>query len=151
MKITDEIIKQRHSEWLKETDLGNYEELSVLNEKLRALYVLQTTDGSMKPAAALSLYMVRQEIAKEILAEFGAEFIEEKNLPSRREKYSSIQEWCSNNVHAHVTTKQLAEIGNISYPTALKYISDRPDVFWKVGRGTYEVRNPSEDRKKEKG
>lgn len=151
MKITDDIIKQRYSQWLENTDIGDYEQLGLLNEKLRALYVLQTTDGNMKPAAALSLYMVRQEVAKEILAEFGAEIAEEKNPPSRREKYSSIQEWCSSNVHAHVTTKQLAEIGNISYPTALKYISDRPDIFWKVGRGTYEVRNPIEDRKKEKG
>lgn len=150
MRPTDEYIKTRHKQWLHEIDIKDQEQLSHVNEKLRAMWVLQSTYGTMKPAAAMSLYMVRQDIAKEILAEFGVDDAFDSASKKRSDKYSTIQAWCKENVLAQVSAKQVAEVGEISYPTALKYISNHPDVFWKIGHGTYEIRDPVEDRKKEK-
>jgi len=64
----------------------------------------------------------------------------------RSEKYQYILDWCAENVGEKISTKDFSALHNISYPTALKFISDRPDVFWKAGRGTYEIRDPQKDR-----
>jgi hypothetical protein len=154
MFLTDEYIRQRYRAWLGEIDQLVAEErdkrIHDAGEKMRALWVLQSTDGKMSAAKAMSLYMVRPDIAKEILAEFDKLDDGDNNQKKRRDKYSAIQEWCLENVGVQVGAKQLAEIGEISYPTALKYISDHPDIFWRVVRGVYEVRDPAADRKKDK-
>ena len=151
MLLTIDLIHKQYKDWIEE--LGeNYspEELSHVSEKLRALYVLHATQGQMRPSAAFSLYMIRQEPAKEVLEHFGNEEIDLQPKIKRANKQSSIISWCKEHVHEQVTPKQISEIGEISYPTALKYINDRPDLFWKVARGVYEVRDPAEDRKKAK-
>jgi hypothetical protein len=151
MLLTIDLIHKQYKEWISE--LGeNYlpEELSYVSEKLRALYVLHTTEGHMRPAAAFSLYMIRQEVANEFLQQLGSDEIDLQPKAKRANKQSSIISWCKEHVHEQVTPKQISEIGEISYPTALKYINDRPDLFWKVTRGVYEVRNPAEDRKNAK-
>lgn len=154
MFLTDDYIRKRYSEWLGDIDSMVGEErserLSWAQEKLRALWVLQATEGKMSASKALSLYMVRKDVAKDILAEFDSGDDEGQALRPRKEKYSALNSWCKENIGYQVTTKELAEIGEISYPTALKYITDRPDIFWKVARGTYEVRDPAADRKKDK-
>jgi hypothetical protein len=154
MFLTDEYIRQRYQTWLGDIDQLVAEErdkrIADAGEKMRALWVMQLTDGKMSAAKAMSLYMVRPDIVKEILAEFDKLEDCDNNQKKRRDKYSAIQEWCVENVGVQVGAKQLAEIGEISYPTALKYISDHPNVFWKVVRGVYEVRDPAADRKKDK-
>lgn len=150
-KLSDDFIKQQYKSWWQEVGKNpSYEDISYLGEKLRALYVLQVTEGNLKPAAAMNTYMVRPDVAKEILAEFAGVELEVSCKTKRTDKYSAIQAWCKENVFAQVSAKEVAELGDISYPTALKYITDHPDVFWKISRGTYEVRDPVEDRKKEK-
>lgn len=150
-KLSDDFIKQQYKSWWQEVgENPSPEDISYLGEKLRALYVLQVTEGNLKPAAAMNTYMVRPDIAKEILAEFAGVELEVNCKTKRTDKYSAIQAWCKENVFAQVSAKEVAELGDISYPTALKYITDHPDVFWKISRGTYEVRDPVEDRKKEK-
>lgn len=154
MKLTDEYIKRRHGEWIDGIDnldpTVREQLISDANEKLRALYVLQSTDGKMPAAKALTLYMVRPEIAKEILADHGSESGNETGSPSRREKYLAIESWCRENIGAVTTPREVSDVGNISYPTALKYIADHPDIFWKAGHGKYEVRDPIADRKRDK-
>lgn len=84
----------------------------------------------------------------------GYTFIEEllnstEREPVRRsDKYQAIIDWTQEHVYEEVTPQDVMEVGNISYPTALKLIGDRPDIFRKIKRGLYELRNPQEDRKK---
>lgn len=146
MPLTDEFIKERHAEWLQEAGPNpDFEKISVINEKLRALYVLQTTAGTMSPQKAMSLYMVRTDVANEILPLYSVE-AEEAPRVRRSDRNQAMLDWCAQNVGVEIATKDFAELHGISYPTALKFITDRPDVFWKVGRGTYEVRDPKADR-----
>lgn len=153
MFLTDEYIRQCYKEWLGDIDSLVGEErskrIAEASERQRALWVVQATQGKMPLSKAMSLYMVRQDVAKEILEKYDVDDSGNASRP-RKEKYSAIKEWCNENVGVQTTAKQIAEIGEISYPTALKYISDHPDVFWKVVRGVYEVRDPAADRKKEK-
>lgn len=66
----------------------------------------------------------------------------------RSEKYQSIIDWTQEHLYEEVTPQTIMEIGDISYPTALKFIGDRPDIFRKIKRGVYELRDPIADRGK---
>lgn len=66
----------------------------------------------------------------------------------RTEKYQSIIDWAKDHLFEQVTPQQVMEVGDISYPTALKFIGDRPDIFRKIKRGLYELRDPQADRRK---
>ncbi len=66
----------------------------------------------------------------------------------RVEKYQSIIDWTQEHLFEQVTPQQVMEVGDISYPTALKFIGERPDIFRKIKRGLYELRDPQADRRK---
>lgn len=66
----------------------------------------------------------------------------------RVEKYQSIIDWTQEHLYEQVTPQDIMDIGDISYPTALKFIGDRPDIFRKIKRGLYELRDPQADRAK---
>jgi hypothetical protein len=66
----------------------------------------------------------------------------------RVDKYQSIIDWTQEHLFEQVTPQQVMEVGDISYPTALKFIGDRPDIFRKIKRGLYELRDPQADRRK---
>jgi hypothetical protein len=68
----------------------------------------------------------------------------------RTDKYDTVKQWCLENHLVQVSVNTIAEIGNFSYPTALKFITDRPDLFFKIKRGVYEVRNPNIVKEEEK-
>ena len=58
--------------------------------------------------------------------------------------------WAGNNLFAEISSKQLAEAIGASLPTALKIIDGRPDVFRKLARGKWEVRDAVADRQADK-
>ena len=66
----------------------------------------------------------------------------------RSEKYQALIDWTQEHLYEEVTPQTIMEVGNISYPTALKFIGDRPDIFRKIKRGVYELRDPKADRGK---
>lgn len=59
--------------------------------------------------------------------------------------------WAKQNLFIHIGADDLANAIECSRPTAYKIIQDRPDVFRKIKRGTWEIRDPQADRKAEKG
>ena len=62
----------------------------------------------------------------------------------------AILEWCKGNVFAEVSVKELAGTVGCHEDTARATINNRPDVFWKVGWGKWEVRDPEADRRHDK-
>lgn len=152
MKITDSLINRLNEEWWQAEHPGDdappLDVAARINERTRALYVLKATAGTMKPQQAMSLYMVREDVAKEILAKYaGVDTAEPAKKKSSRGKYSEFFQWCEENVLGQHSTQQLADIAGVSYPTVLKIISNRPDIFRKVSRGVFEIRDPKADRK----
>lgn len=151
MKLTDAFIEREWESWWAEHPEENpsADVIATVNEKLRALHILKSTSGNMRPEAAMSLYMVRPDVASFVLAKYcdAAPAIENNKKPQKRsDKYAAVYAWAENNVGSHATPKQVAEIASVSYPTALKIVATRPDVFRKVGHGVYEIRDPKKDR-----
>lgn len=119
------------------------EEVRYVTELSRARYVLLTNPGD---GSALR----RHAIPPRIIAELGFDDSVEKT-ERRADKYKKIIDWCSENALRQTTPDEICEIGDISYPTALKFIKERPDLFRSVKRGLYEVRDPAADREAELG
>jgi hypothetical protein len=70
--------------------------------------------------------------------------------PERHLKYSDrrriMENWCAENIDVTITPAELAEVGDVSYATAIKFINERVDLFRKVERGRYIVRNLRADK-----
>jgi hypothetical protein len=92
-------------------------------------------------------YGISPEMFKQLVGETIPEM---QKRQKRTDKYETIKQWCLENHLVQVSVNAVAEIGNFSYPTALKFINDRPDLFYKVKRGVYEVRNPNIVKEEEK-
>lgn len=93
-------------------------------------------------------YSIDRRVAEQLFGIERDELLARKT--KRSDKYDKLMKWCDENVLAQVTPNELAEVGEISYQTALKYIADNPNNFRKVTRGRYEIRDPKSDRQAEK-
>lgn len=105
------------------------------------------TNPSWSVKELVSYYSIDPRVAAEL---FGVDQVEPEKKIRRSDKYGAIFGWCQQNIFAQVSPQQIAEIGEISYPTALKLVNDRPDIFRKIKRGLFEVRDPKADREAEK-
>lgn len=148
-----EEIKQLHDvEWKEAADTyGDVFSIPksviwMLSERDRARYCSAANPG-WSAKELVSYYSIDQSIATEV---FGTVDVSILARTKRADKYEAIWKWCGENVFAQVTPKEIAEIGDISYPTALKLVGDRVDFFRKVKHGLYEVRDPKADREAEK-
>jgi hypothetical protein len=66
---------------------------------------------------------------------------------AKREGWGDLMVYCRENVYESVTVNDLTEACGLSIPTIRKFISDRPDIFRKIQRGLWEIRDPESDRK----
>jgi len=119
------------------------EEVRYVTELSRARYVLLTNPGDVSA-------LRRHAIPARIIAELGFEDDDVEKPVRRAEKYKKIVDWCAENTLVQVTAEQIGEVGEVSYPTALKFIKERPDLFRVVKRGVYEVRDPEADRREDR-
>ena len=119
-----------------------------ISEILRAKYILARFPEE-DPRQLLSKYLVVPTVASEILgtAQVGPVA---KISGKRQSKYQAITSWCEENVGAETTVYQIAEVGEVSYPTANNFVKNRPDLFAKVKKGSYIVRDPKTERALEK-
>jgi hypothetical protein len=66
---------------------------------------------------------------------------------AKREGWGDLMVYCRENVYESVTVNDLTEACGLSIPTIRKFITDRPDIFRKIQRGLWEIRDPESDRK----
>lgn len=66
---------------------------------------------------------------------------------AKREAWGDLMAYCRENVFESVTVNDLEEVCGLSIPTIRKFIADRPDIFRKIQRGVWEIRDPEADRK----
>jgi hypothetical protein len=97
--------------------------------------------------SAKGKYSISAEMFKKLV---GESVSESQKRQKRTDKYETVKQWCLENHLVQVDVNTIAEIGDFSYPTALKFINDRPDLFYKIKRGVYEVRNPNIVKQEEK-
>ena len=139
------------------TNLAKDEQL-YLSEYLRALYVLQLT-GTF---AELPKYSISYDVYKDILINYkqidlpasSEEDIvlnlKPKFKSKRQDKYEEVIQWCKDNAGKKVKVKDVSDLVEWSYPTANTFVQSRPDLFSKFSHGVYLLKNPDEERMKEK-
>ena len=76
--------------------------------------------------------------------------IDQPKKTKRANPQQAAMLWAGNNLFAEISSKQLAEAIGASLPTALKIMDSRPDVFRKLGRAKWEVRDATADRQADK-
>lgn len=124
------------------------DELMHLNEILRARAIVDANPDE-SPKRLMQRYGVTTRAATEVLGDSPDEFVPVRKS-KRADKYAAIYAWCDQNAGAVTTVYEIAEIGQVSYSTANNLIKDRVDLFHKVKKGEYIVRNPKAERAAEK-
>lgn len=132
------------------------EEQQKIGELVRGLYVLQVWQarGSQgNPVRVLNEYSIsRGSIETLIVGFIGKQKLVEANEPKplkRADKWRALEEWAKKHTYHEVTTEQIVEISGFSYQTVINYVKTSP-YFRKIQRGQWEVRDPKEDREREK-
>lgn len=130
-----------------------FEVIHEMSQQTRALYVLQTWNGSGNPARYLATYSIPTDVITQIVAEYCNETVTEEELltprPRRADKYDALLDWAKGHLFEQFTTEQLMEVSGFSYQTTLKFIQESP-TFRKIKKGLWEIRDADADKKAEK-
>lgn len=124
------------------------DEMAHLHEVLRAQAVLDINPNE-DPKSMMRRYGIAAKAAAEVLGDSPDTFMVSRK-PKRADKYAAIITWCKENVGAETNVYQIAEVGEVSYSTANNFIKDRIDLFRKIKKGQYIVRDPETERATEK-
>lgn len=89
---------------------------------------------------------IRTQVSVNDLVRWLAEAKPSPAFVTREGQYESIIRWCAAHIFEEVTAADLAEVSGLSEPTVRKFIGDRSDLFRKLRRGVWEVRDPKSDR-----
>jgi len=114
-------------------------------EWMRAQFCLIVGDSN-HPMETLKQYNVLPDVIKAILGEAPPP---PEPKAKRSDKYQNLIDWCMDNHLLQTDANEIAEVGDMSYATAIKFIKDRPDLFFRIKKGLYEVRNPKIFREEE--
>ena len=103
----------------------------------------------------LSKYAILDSVLKDVIHDLkstGAtvELPDRERESNRKQKYNQVVSWCKENAGKEVKVKDVADLVEWSYPTANNFVQDRLDLFTRVSRGVYILRNPDQERAKEK-
>lgn len=124
--------------------LSDGHEISVLQETIRGLYVMekwQREGRNGSPLAMLKFYAMPDEVMNKFVATYlsGVSATENVKTEKRKDKWSAFDEWTTEHQGEQFTTEQLVEVAGFSYQTVLKYVSESL-LFTKVKKGVWEVR-----------
>lgn len=114
------------------------------SERLRAAYCLYT-NPELTPQQVFKTYSVDQRVWSHFVDGEIISTLEKRQ--SRSEKIQSVLNWAAENVGEQVDLEKIQQANNIAYTMAKKISEDRPDVFRRVKRGLFEIRDPEADRK----
>lgn len=123
------------------------EEWHIVAEKLRASYAIHINPDT-PVTQVLSTYAVDHRVWSSFAD--SAEIEKREKRMSRADKVSSALAWAADNVGKEVTIDIIRQECGIAGSMAKKLTEDRPDVFRKVKRGLFEVRDPKADREADK-
>lgn len=115
--------------------------LHLLGERMRAEHVI-ALHGQPDPTI-LRGYSIPGSIIEELCGELPE--AQPRRRPFRLRK-EAVERWCVEHAGTTVTPQVVAEVGEFSESTARGFIGDRPDLFTKVKRGHYLVRDPNTER-----
>lgn len=136
-------LAEKYGTYLKAPSDERFE----ISERLRAAYCLHA-NPDMPEVQVFKAYSVDRRVWQHFVSDAGE--VETKRKMSRADKVKAVIAWASENVGKEVTLQTLIEEGDIAYSMAKKITEDRPDIFRKVKRGLFEIRDPHADRQAER-
>jgi hypothetical protein len=164
VKITDDLVDEVNRKIWSEAKSKHgtaskvpRDEQSRMGELIRGLYVMQVWQNTPNPGNVLRFmkeYSISTEVSEYLIGEYlGKQHLvkaeKEKKPEKRANKWKALEEWAKANTYAEVTTEQMVSLSGFSYSTVLNYVKTSP-YFRKISRGVWEVRDPKEDREREK-
>jgi hypothetical protein len=129
------------------------EEIWRISELVRGLHVLEVWQRQGSVGSAVR-FLRRYDLPQRAIDVLALEYVgieveeleQEQAQPVKRAyKWKALEEWAKQNTYAEVTTEQVVELSGFSHATVLNYIKTSP-YFKKIQRGSWEVRDPKEDR-----
>lgn len=161
--ITDDIIHNYQAELWKSAAERHGSKFRVpldeqhrLSELVRGLYVLQAWQArgcQGNPVKFMTEYSVSRGVIETLVPVYIGKdkLVEAAEIKpvKRADKWRALEEWAKKNTYHEISTEQLVEIAGFSYQTVLNYLKTSP-YFRKIQRGQWEVRDPKEDRAREK-
>lgn len=137
------------------TEHGSYhaipkEEIHVIGERQRAAFVLEAHPEAT--TAAQRIQVLRQyAIPNRIIEEFVDDVdVNGERRVKRADKYAAITAWAKENPGKTTTVYEIADIAGFSYSTANEFVKDRVDLFRRVKKGEYEIRDVVAERQEAK-
>ena len=91
-------------------------------------------------------YQTRHQVPNKVIGELLATAHRSPDSVTRADLYGDLKVWCASNVYAEVTVPMLATVSGLSKPSVRKFIDDHGDMFKKVEKRIWEVRDPKADR-----
>lgn len=123
------------------------DERFMTSEKLRAAYCIDINPG-VPYVQVFKQYAVDSRVWDFFVEDSAA--VETKRKMSRADKVNAVLKWASENVGKEITLQDMITEGDIAYSMAKKITEDRPDVFKKIKRGLFQIRDPKADRDADK-
>ena len=96
--------------------------------------------------AAHISYETRQQVPTKVIGELLADAHRSPDSVTRADLYADLKDWCASNVYAEVTVQMLATVSGLSKPSVRKFIDDHGDMFKRIEKRSWEVRDPKSDR-----
>ena len=93
---------------------------------------------------------IRVQVSVQDLCAWLAEAKQSPSAVTRSDQYEMIINWCRNHIFEEVTVADLEKVSGLSAPSVRKFIGERADIFRKLQRGVWEVRDPKSDREADK-
>lgn len=69
----------------------------------------------------------------------------------RADSREVLRDWATRNLYTVLTVREIAEAAGVTASQVRTMIEERPDIFRKSDGRTYEIRDPNDDRKQQKG
>lgn len=91
-------------------------------------------------------YQTRKQVSTKVIGELLATAHRSPDSITRSDLYGDLKSWCANNVFVEVTVPMLATVSGLSKPSVRKFIDEHQDMFRKVEKRSWEVRDPKSDR-----
>jgi hypothetical protein len=123
------------------------DERLLASERLRAAYCVNA-NKDIPIRQTFKHYVIDSRVWQHFL-EDSDDAIEEKKM-SRAEKQAKALRWAAESVGKTVTLEIIMAECDVAYSMAKKLTEDRPDVFRKIKRGQFEIRDPKADREADK-
>lgn len=145
VKEIDQQFKDSYAELLathQEHSQIPKDDLLVIGEIYRGQMVIFANNGD-KDARLLSQYSIPSKVIEILCGEAPEIQRKVRNSDKRR----AMTDFIRTNADQIITPNDLAEAGDVSYATAIKFINENPLSFIKTERGCYLVRDPEADRR----